>query len=130
MSQEINESLQKVHVPSFEQFSIKLNEDTKEEMKIYSELVECQDKLIALYGDKAVAKTGLLAALKKINETLILSPGAKQTPTESQPAQDFAVQAQEPAQAQTQAQEPAQDLAAQAQATQAQELDLDAQAQE
>ena len=107
MSQVIKESLQKIHVPSFDEFNA-VNESVETEMGHYTQIVNAVDELKEIYGEKEVAKTGVLKTLENINKLILTGKRQEAQAQESQPAQEETQPAQDYAQEDLPAQEEAQ----------------------
>ena len=91
MEKTANETAKKVRVPSFNEFN-KINESAKYEMGLYTNVVDGISDLKDVYGDKQMQKTGIMAALGKINELILTgkkeNETAEEAPTEETPVED------------------------------------------
>ena len=97
----INIVVEQIKMPNFCEFC-KLNESVDAEMKLYSSIASDVDELKSIYGEKAIAKTGIIKSLMAIN-TMILT-GEKETQSQEEKPQA----AQDDTQAQAQTTPPAQ----------------------
>ena len=117
----INVVVEQIKFPSFKEFC-NLNESVDAEMTLYSEIASRVDQLKQVYGEKAIAKTGMMKALLSVNELILTGKKENQPQSSTQPA------AQTPAQ--TPAQPPIQDgVQPGAQPAQAQSVQPPAQSQ-
>jgi hypothetical protein len=82
---EVNIVVEQIRMPSFNEFC-KMNESVETEMSLYSEIASRVDQLKEIYGDKAMAKTGIIKSLEAINR-LILTAQKEKQPQESQGVQ-------------------------------------------
>ncbi len=121
----INIVVEQVKFPSFREFCA-INESVDAEMTLYSEIASRVDQLKQVYGEKAIAKTGMMKALLSVNELILTGkkenqPQAAQTPSQSpiqdgvQPGSQPGAQTQPPAQSQPPVQPQAQSTQPQAQ---------------
>ena len=126
MENGINIVVEKVQFPSFAEFrKLKMNESVEAEMTLYSEIAARVEQLKEIYGDKALAKTGIIKSLMSVNELILTGKkeneqGSAQ-PVQPQPAQSSV---QSMIQPQSQTTQPVEDKATQpAQSTQPQAQD-------
>lgn len=109
--QPIEIMVEQVKLPTFKEYC-RMNESVDQEMKLYSEIASKVDELKTIYGEKAIAKTGIVKSLMSLNQ-LILTGQKEAQPQDEDEKDDKKEkkdkpQAQQPVQPQITIQQPVQ----------------------